>query len=49
MSGETILVVDDSKPTRDFCVEYVLKPNRYVPCVARDGEEGIRLALQHKP
>jgi class 3 adenylate cyclase/DNA-binding response OmpR family regulator len=49
MAGETILVVDDSKPTRDFCVEYVLKPNRYVPCVARDGEEGIRLALQHKP
>lgn len=49
MSGETILVVDDSKPTRDFCVEYVLKPNRYVPCVARDGDEGIRLALQHKP
>ena len=49
MSGETILVVDDSKETRDFCVDYVLKPNRYVPCVARDGEEGIRLALQHKP
>lgn len=49
MAGETILVVDDSQLTRDFCVEYVLKPNRYVPCVARDGEEGIRLALMHKP
>lgn len=49
MAGETILVVDDSKPTRDFCVDYVLKPNRYVPCVAGDGEEGIRLALLHKP
>jgi len=49
MAGETILVVDDSKPTRDFCVEYVLKPNQYVPCVARDGEDGIRQALHHKP
>lgn len=49
MSGETILVVDDSKPTRDFVVDYVLKPNGYRPLTARDGEEGLRVALDKLP
>lgn len=49
MAGETILVVDDSKPTRDFVVDYVLKPNGYAPLTARDGEEGLRVALSKLP
>ncbi len=49
MAGETILVVDDSKATRDFCVDYVLKPNQYVPLVATDGEECVRIAMQRRP
>ena len=35
MSGETILVIDDSTPTRDFVVDYVLKPHRYPPSRSR--------------
>lgn len=49
MAGETILVVDDSKTTRDFAVEYVLKPNGYLPLIAVDGEDGIRVALETLP
>lgn len=49
MSGETILVIDDSKATLDFVVEYVLKPKGYVPLVARDGDDGISIALTQLP
>ncbi|MFN8596650.1 MAG: adenylate/guanylate cyclase domain-containing protein [Anaerolineae bacterium] len=49
MSGETILVIDDSKATRDFVVDYVLKPNGYIPLIAGDGEEGLRIALTALP
>ncbi len=49
MSGETILVIDDSKATVDFAVDYVLKPNGFVTLVARDGAEGVRKALAAPP
>ncbi|MGQ9627246.1 MAG: GAF domain-containing protein [Anaerolineae bacterium] len=49
MAGETVLVVDDRKENVDFVVDYVLKPNGYKFLTARDGEEGLRLALSEKP
>jgi class 3 adenylate cyclase/DNA-binding response OmpR family regulator len=49
MSGETILVIDDSPATRDFVVDDVLKPRGYVPLVARDGEAGVRVILETPP
>ena len=49
MTGETILVVDDSRPTRDFMVDYVLKPKGYRAILAVDGEEGVQLALEQHP
>src|SRR5512136_928772 len=49
MAGETILVVDDSRPTRDFIVEYVLKPKGYRAILAVDGEEGVQLAIEQHP
>jgi class 3 adenylate cyclase/DNA-binding response OmpR family regulator len=49
LAGETILVVDDGKENREFLVEYVLNPNSFQPLVARDGKEGMELALKHRP
>jgi class 3 adenylate cyclase/DNA-binding response OmpR family regulator len=49
MSNETILVVDDSKATLDFAVDYVLKPNSYKPLIAHDGAEGVRKATSDSP
>src|SRR5512137_2472120 len=49
MSGETILVVDDSHHTREFIVDYVLKPKGYRAVLAVDGVEGVQLALEQKP
>jgi len=49
MSGETILVVEDSHHTREFIVDYVLKPQGYRAMQAVDGAEGLRLAREHKP
>ncbi len=49
MSGETILVVDDGKENREFVVEYVLKPNGFKYLTARDGQEGLEMALQNRP
>lgn len=49
MSGETILVVDDGKENREFVVEYVLKPNGFQHLTARDGQEGLEMAIQHRP
>jgi len=45
MSGERILVIDDSQQTRDFVVEYVLTPHGFCVEVAHDGAEGLRKAL----
>lgn len=49
MSEETILVVDDGQDNRAFIVEYILKPNGYHPLLAKDGEEGLRMAIAHEP
>lgn len=49
MSGETILVVDDGKENREFVVEYVLQPNGFEYLTARDGQEGLEMAVQHRP
>lgn len=49
MAGERILVVDDGKENREFLVEYILQPNGYDPLVARDGKEGLDMALELRP
>jgi adenylate cyclase len=49
VSGETILVVDDGKENREFVVEYVLKPNGFEHLTARDGQEGLEMALANRP
>ena len=49
MAEETVLVVDDGKDNRDFLVEYVLEPNGYKHLTAKDGEEGLNLAIQNRP
>ena len=49
MSAEQILVVDDGKENREFVVQYVLKPNDYRALVAKDGQEGLEMALKYRP
>jgi DNA-binding response OmpR family regulator len=49
MTGERILVIDDSRQQREFIVDYVLKPNGFETIVARDGMEGLDFARRHKP
>ncbi len=49
MSGETILVVDDGQDNREFLVEHVLAPNGFRYLLARDGVEGLQMALKHRP
>ena len=49
MAGERILVVDDRAENVEFTVDYVLKPNGYIPLVAYDGAEGLRKALTEEP
>ncbi len=49
MSGERILVVDDSPENIKLIVDYVLTPNGYLPMTARDGAEGLRRALTEDP
>jgi DNA-binding response OmpR family regulator len=44
-----VLVVDGSLNVRDFVAEQVLIPNGYEPILARDGPEGLRLALAEIP
>lgn len=49
MAGETILVVDDGRENREFVVDYVLKPNGYGALTAKDGQEGLEMALAYRP
>ncbi len=44
-----VLVIDGSRNVRDFVAEQVLVPNGYEPILARDGVEGLRLALAQVP
>ncbi|MHB8625909.1 MAG: response regulator [Aggregatilineales bacterium] len=49
MTGERILVVDDSKENREFVVNAVLRPSGFEPFQARDGLEGLELARRLTP
>lgn len=49
MSHERVLVVDDSAQNVDFLTNYVLKPNGYQVLVARNGEQGLLMALDQHP
>jgi class 3 adenylate cyclase/DNA-binding response OmpR family regulator len=49
VTGERILVVDDSKENREFIIDYILKPNGFDPVEARDGLEGMELARRISP
>jgi class 3 adenylate cyclase/DNA-binding response OmpR family regulator len=47
--GPSILIVDDSTDIRSFVVNSVLRPAGYRVTEARDGQEGLELALSLKP
>jgi len=49
MAGEQVLVVDDSKESREFLISAVLKPNNFEAIQARDGAEGLEIARRAKP
>lgn len=49
MADETILVVDDGRENREFLIDYVLRPNGYQAIEARDGKEGVEMALERRP
>jgi two-component system NtrC family sensor kinase len=49
LSRERILVVDDRAENVEFIADYVLKPNGYIPLIARDGAEGFKKALDEMP
>ena len=49
MSHERILVVDDSDEVRNFLVNGLLKPEGYVIETARDGLEGMEVAVASRP
>lgn len=46
---ETILIVDDGQDNREFLIEFVLTPNGFKHLAARDGQEGLEMAVRHKP
>jgi two-component system NtrC family sensor kinase len=49
MAHERILIVDNSPQTIDFIVNYVLKPNNYQVLIAKDGDVGLKMAIEHRP
>ncbi len=49
MAGERILVVDDGRENREFIVEFILEPNGFIPLIAKDGKEGLEIALERRP
>ncbi len=49
MSGERILVVEDSAQMRDFLVEVLLPAEGYMVEAAHDGAEGLAAALANPP
>jgi two-component system NtrC family sensor kinase len=44
-----VLVIDSSRNVRDFVAEQILTPNGYTPILARNGVEGLRVALMELP
>ncbi|MBN1430213.1 MAG: response regulator [Anaerolineae bacterium] len=49
VSGERILVVDDSKEVRDFLAGTVLVTEGYIVDVAANGKDGLRAAIEAVP
>ncbi len=49
MANETILIVDDGKDNREFIHDYILEPNGYRSMQARDGLEGLEMAVKYRP
>jgi two-component system NtrC family sensor kinase len=49
VAGETILIVDDAQQNHHFLNDYVLLPNGFKPISAKDGVEGLQMAIRHKP
>jgi len=49
VSGERILVVDDSSEIREVLTELILRPAGYTVAIAEDGTTGLRLAREQKP
>jgi CheY-like chemotaxis protein len=43
-----ILVVEDNEDNITL-IDYLLKAHGYAPLLARDGSEGVRLAIEHCP
>lgn len=49
MADELILVCDDSRENREFIIDYILKPNRFVAIEARDGIEALEQVRTNPP
>lgn len=49
MSGERILVADDSREVRDVLAEYILRPAGYNVTIAEDGLAALKLAREGHP
>jgi PAS domain S-box-containing protein len=49
VAGETVLVVDDMAEGLEFITEHLLRPSGYVPLVAANGREGLKMALSERP
>ncbi|MBN1936913.1 MAG: GAF domain-containing protein [Anaerolineae bacterium] len=49
MAGEKILVIDDKAESVELLAEYLLRPNHYVPLIARDGEHGLQMVRDQHP
>lgn len=49
LAVERILIVDDGRENREFIAEYVLEPNGYEVLMAKDGKEGLEVALAERP
>lgn len=49
MADERILIVDDGQEMREFILEYILQPNGFQALQARDGREGLEMALTQNP
>lgn len=46
---ERILIVDDGRENREFIAAYILEPNGYQALMAKDGREGLEMALAERP
>lgn len=49
MERERILIVDDGRENREFIAAYILEPNGFEVLMAKDGREGLEMALEQHP